>query len=318
MPHTNDFSPLVTSIEPSFDVDIIYLWVDGNDPEFVRNKALHSAECELRWANLNNRFADCGELRYSLRSVHQFAPWIRTIYIVTNGQVPVWLNVSNPKVRLVRHDEIFLNDRHLPTFSSLAIECHLHRVPGLSEHFLFANDDMFFGASVLPSNFFDCDGRMKVSFQRRFLLEGERSPLHAPGRNAITLLTSLFGDRRWRAPRHQIRPLTKSLFHILDGEFPDLMASMSSHRFRHHNDVNITYIFSSHYALRKGLAVETSIEGICINLGGVGIGSTNSLSRISRSRPRLFCINDANYGHKGIVEGFLKCYFPDCSPFEIA
>lgn len=50
-----------------------------------------------------NRFADNEELKYSLRSVQKFAPWIRNIHIVTNGQIPAWLNLEHPKINLVTH-----------------------------------------------------------------------------------------------------------------------------------------------------------------------------------------------------------------------
>lgn len=88
--------------------------------------------------------------RYSLRSLEANAPWIRHIYIVTNGQVPSWLDTSNPRVSIVPHDAIFANRSVLPTFSSLAIEFNLHRIPGLSETFLYFNDDVFLGRPVTP------------------------------------------------------------------------------------------------------------------------------------------------------------------------
>lgn len=88
--------------------------------------------------------------RYSLRSLETNAPWIRHIYIVTNGQVPSWLDTSNPRVSIIPHDVIFANHSVLPTFSSLAIEFNLHRIPGLSETFLYFNDDVFLGRPVTP------------------------------------------------------------------------------------------------------------------------------------------------------------------------
>ncbi len=93
------------------------------------------------------RFINCNELKYSLRSVEKFAPWIRNIIIVTDNQIPDWLDVSNPKIRIVNHSDI-LPEMALPTFNASAIETSLHKIPDLSEHFLFANDDMFFGNHV--------------------------------------------------------------------------------------------------------------------------------------------------------------------------
>ena len=101
-----------------------------------------------------SRFADNQELRYSLRSVEKFAPWVRQIFIVTNGQIPSWLNLDNPRIKIVTHADIFTNKSHLPTFSSPAIESHLHKIPGLSKKFIYLNDDVMFGEEVWPDDFY--------------------------------------------------------------------------------------------------------------------------------------------------------------------
>ena len=102
----------------------------------------------------SNRFADNNELKYSLRSVDKYVPWIRKIFIVTNGQIPNWLDLHHPRIKLVTHQDIFTNKSHLPTFSSPAIESHIHRIPGLSKKFIYMNDDVLFGAPVWPDDFF--------------------------------------------------------------------------------------------------------------------------------------------------------------------
>nr|CAB3250130.1 N-acetylglucosamine-1-phosphotransferase subunits alpha/beta [Phallusia mammillata] len=101
-----------------------------------------------------SRFEDNEELRYSLRSVEKYAPWVRHIYIVTNGQIPYWLNMDSKRITVVTHEEIFVNKSHLPTFSSPAIEAHIHRIPGLAERFIYFNDDVMFGREVWPEDFY--------------------------------------------------------------------------------------------------------------------------------------------------------------------
>ena len=101
-----------------------------------------------------NRFFDNDELKYSLRSLEKYMPWIRNVYLVTNGQIPHWLNMSHPKIRLVTHEQIFANKSHLPTFSSPAIESHLHRIKGLSKRFIYFNDDVILMNKVYPDDFF--------------------------------------------------------------------------------------------------------------------------------------------------------------------
>ncbi|XP_068163646.1 N-acetylglucosamine-1-phosphotransferase subunits alpha/beta [Antennarius striatus] len=109
-----------------------------------------------------SRFEDNEELRYSLRSVERHAPWVRHIFIVTNGQIPSWLNLDNPRVTVVTHQDIFLNQSHLPTFSSPAIETHIHRIPGLSQKFIYLNDDVMFGKDVWPDDFYTHSKGQKV------------------------------------------------------------------------------------------------------------------------------------------------------------
>ena len=101
-----------------------------------------------------NRFYDNDELKYSFRSLEKYAPWIRNVFLVTNGQIPTWLNLSNPKIRLITHDQIFKNKSHLPTFSSPAIESHLHRINGLSKRFLYFNDDVLLLKKIYPDDFY--------------------------------------------------------------------------------------------------------------------------------------------------------------------
>lgn len=109
-----------------------------------------------------NRFVDNEELRYSLRSLEKYAPWVRKIFLVTNGQIPYWLNLDHSRLTIITHDQIFVNKSDLPTYSSPAIESHIHRIPGLSEHFLYLNDDVMLGSEVWPDDFYSPSTGYKV------------------------------------------------------------------------------------------------------------------------------------------------------------
>jgi UDP-N-acetylglucosamine-lysosomal-enzyme len=148
-------------------VDVVYTWVNGSDPKLMRDVKYYKRLEELgeeAAANMTieedaekgamNRFRDNQELRYSLRSIWKYAPWVRNVYLVTNGQVPHWLNIDHPRLTVVPHDQIFPNTEHLPCFSSPAIESHLHRIPGLSDMFLYFNDDVMLGNYIWPDDFY--------------------------------------------------------------------------------------------------------------------------------------------------------------------
>lgn len=108
-----------------------------------------------------NRYRDSEELRYSLRSLVKNAPWIRHIYLVTDNQIPYWLNLESSKLTVLSHEDIFSNKSHLPVFSSPAIEANLHNIPGISKKFIYFNDDVFLGAPTLPDDFVSLTGAQK-------------------------------------------------------------------------------------------------------------------------------------------------------------
>jgi hypothetical protein len=103
------------------------------------------------------RFRDNEELRYSLRSLERYAPWVRSIILVTDGQRPSWLRADQPKIRIVDHRE-FIPGEYLPTFNSHVIEAYLHTVPGLAEHYLYMNDDVFLARPCRKTDFFAPNG----------------------------------------------------------------------------------------------------------------------------------------------------------------
>ena len=155
------------------DIDVVYTWVNGSDPVWLKKKTY--------WSNLGinksvndtnkadesssaNRYRDNNELKYSIRSIERYAPWIRNIYLVTDNQIPNWLNLENDRLIMVTHSDIFPNKSHLPVFSSPAIESHLHRIQGISKKFIYFNDDVFLGARVLPDDFFALDDSHKLRF----------------------------------------------------------------------------------------------------------------------------------------------------------
>ena len=103
------------------DIDLVYLWCDGNDPKFIEERQktfekYHNIKLDKEGCS-DFRFIQMDELKYSLRSVEKFAPWIRNIYIVTNKQVPSWLNLDNPKIKIIDHTEI-IPEKFLPTLLS--------------------------------------------------------------------------------------------------------------------------------------------------------------------------------------------------------
>ena len=134
-------------------IDFVILWVDGFRSGMAAAEREYSQRRKTIMGTDENRFREWGLLRYWFRGVERYAPWVNRVFLVTNGQVPNWINREHPKLRLVRHEE-YIPKRYLPTFNSNVIELWLHQIPDLGEHFVLFNDDMYLTAPVKPEDFF--------------------------------------------------------------------------------------------------------------------------------------------------------------------
>ncbi len=131
-------------------IDFVITWVDGNDPKWQDEKRLYSGQTgDTR----ESRYRSWDNLQYWFRAVEKFAPWVNKVHFLTYGHYPEWLNLKSKKLHFVKHTD-FIPHEYLPTFSCRPIEFNLHRIPGLSEKFVYFNDDMFLLRTVTPSDFF--------------------------------------------------------------------------------------------------------------------------------------------------------------------
>ncbi|XP_055387484.1 N-acetylglucosamine-1-phosphotransferase subunits alpha/beta [Condylostylus longicornis] len=137
-------------------IDVVYTWVNGSDDRFDQSISKYKTNYDI------TRYDDKNELRFSLRSLEKYAPWVRHVYIVTNGQIPHWLDLSYSKISLITHKELTRHMEILPTFSSSAIETFIHRIPNLSKRFLYLNDDIFLNAELFPEDLYTNSDGVKV------------------------------------------------------------------------------------------------------------------------------------------------------------
>ena len=133
-------------------IDFVVTWVDGSDQDWLSKKRVYSGN-ELKGMNSLTGFRDWGTLKYWFRGVEKFAPWVNKVYLVTANQKPDWINLNNPKLVLVSHDD-YMPKAALPVFNSNAIEALLYKIPNLSEQFVYFNDDMFLINPTSSSDFF--------------------------------------------------------------------------------------------------------------------------------------------------------------------
>jgi len=135
-------------------IDFVLPWVDPNDPVWQKERNKYDKDFNREDKNSITRFRDMNTLKYVLRSIEQYCPWYHKIYLITAGHTPDWLDVTHPKIELVTHEELFINKSDLPVFNSNAIEMNLVNIEGLSEKFVYLNDDMVVWNSVEIERFF--------------------------------------------------------------------------------------------------------------------------------------------------------------------
>lgn len=312
--------------EVTFDIDMVFSWVDGSSSEFQRQRAAQMKEYVVGEGDDGPaRYRHVDELRYALRSVHMYAPWVRRIFIATDSPHPAWL-AEHPRVTIVRSEEFFADPSVLPTHNSHAVEAQLHRIEGLAEHFLYSNDDMFFGRPVWPELFFTSAGISKF-VERGIRIGSGPARLERSGHdNALRvnrdLLKDRFGRTILRDLEHCAAPLRRSVAAELEREFAEEFRRTAASRFRSATDISVTNSLYHYYALMTGRALASSeprVRYVQTTLAA----SLQQMDRLEkRSDVDMFCLNDGGESempeHVRVqrLRGTLERMFPIRAPWE--
>ncbi|MFD5147689.1 stealth family protein [Streptomyces sp. NPDC058401] len=338
-----------------FPIDAVITWVDGSDPQWRRRRDRAAAadvtgesvetvesvetdspagadtpDADTSDADTadsgDHRFRDRGELRSCLRSIAAYAPWIRRVFLVTDDQVPDWLAAEHPGLTVVHHRELFADPGALPVFNSHAIETQLHRIPGLAEHYLYFNDDIFLGRPQRPQNYFLPSGLPKVFHDTRAV------PPSSPDSHDDVYTTSQRATRRTvealagrtypRILAHAPYAQSRSLYARLEEALPGGLDATSRSVFRSATDL-APVTLALHLALAQGRAVEGDLATAYVSTAG-----TKELKRLGgllRDRGTdAFCLADDSGTEVSPEEqhrelrAFLEAYFPVASPHEAA
>lgn len=287
--------------DPDFPIDAVFTWVDGADEQWQRLKAgvqdEQTGETLIHDALKAARFADHDELRYSLRSIEQYAPWIRKIWIVTNGQVPSWLETDNPNVQIVTHEEIWPNAEGLPNFNSHAIEACLHRIDGLAEHYLYFNDDLILGKPVSPGRFFHGNGVSKFFYSRALVnfsdVGSQDNASTIAAKNAREAMKQHGNSTASRKFFHTPAPLRRSVTARLEELHPELFAKTRKAQFREHTDIAVAGSFYFNVAGAMGAAVPARIKYGYID-PATEAGRRRMRQVMARHDRETICVNDGS------------------------
>lgn len=304
-------------------IDIVYTWVSDDDPEWIAKKNYYSG---VTLSDQNTRFIDYEQLRYSLRSVAAYAKFIRKIFIVTDNQVPYWLDTDHDKIVMINHCDIFEDQSCLPVFNSVAIESWIHKIKGLSENFIYANDDYFFGSPVNKQHFIHPNGVAKLFLESVPNAYGEVFEDSEPT-NQLSLFTAqCFYEKfnKWPSfwPLHA--PMIKNI-HVIDkmiNNFKKQIEKTSRSRFRETETISPLYLMSSYFSYIEGNSVLSTIRYEYVSSDDPNLDTklSNLLSKIKEGKCEVFCLND----HRSItkeqiskVTDFMIKAFPIAAEWEL-
>lgn len=278
-------------------VDVVYTWVNSNDPRW---RSLYSSYADIKSIDLD-RFHQCDELKYSLRSIFTYAPWVNNIYIFSNCAAPPWF-VPSARVQWIMHDTVIPGE-FLPLFNSHAIECFLHRIPNLSENYIYFNDDFFLTQPVRKSDFFTASGRsisrMEPYGMLPYLQElvdiGAAEEWQSAAVNGAHLIMREFGLFPMNLHRHAPYAFNRTLMQQTIDHYENEYQRTSHSRLRQSSDVSFASFLYHHYAYISGKSVQITEPAYIMRPSNF----KKFLKKKLYDQYRFLCINDGgNSSHE--------------------
>lgn len=327
-------------------IDVVLPWVDNSDPEWIAGYNRY-ADKSTPGDRRMIRFRNWDLLRYWFRSVEKFMPWVDQIHFITSGHKPEWLNTENPRLNRVRHHE-FIPEEYLPTFSANTIELNIHRLPSLSEHFIYFNDDMFVLNRLPDTRFFrkglPCDcaimtakpsggGIIHIAINDLDVLDAHFDK-HTQIKKHLAKWFNLKYGRGlinnmllypWRefsgfVEPHLPNPFLKSTFMEIWQKAPDILDKTCQMKFRTNEDVNQWLVRYWQLAEGEFIPYNTRKRGLTMDI------TDNTLPLISEyianQHYDIICINDSDEikdfeKAKIVLQKSFEKILPDKSSFEI-
>ncbi len=328
-------------------IDFVLTWVDGNDIKWQEEKNKFSDDINSKRSK-ENRYRDWDSLKYWFRGVEKFAPWVNNIYFVTCGQCPKWLNLNHPKLKFIKHED-YIPKEYLPTFSANPIEINFHRIKGLSDKFVYFNDDIFLTNKIDKQDFFKnnkprliagCDIIYSEDYDDTFshILLNDSAIINKYFNKKAVIKKNFF---KWFNFHYNLKTIGKTLSFALFNKFSsfivphlptpilkstieelwklenNILDKTSRNKFRTKEDVN-QYIFSWYDIARNNFEVLSSNFG---KYFAIKDSIENVTNAICKQKYKIVCISDDlevdfEKAKKEINKAFEKI-LPQKSDFEI-
>ena len=328
-------------------IDFVLPWVDGSDSAWIkqRNEYLGIKNDQTQ----DSRFRDWENLQYWFRGVEKFAPWVNHIYFVTWGHIPSWLNTDHPKLTVVKHED-YIPKQYLPTFSSHPIELNMHRIRGLSEQFVYFNDDTFIINKMEPEDFFRNGPPRDYCIETALVQDDISNPFACILMNNAALVNMHYSKRevigrnwkKWFHPAygkmvfrnmlmfpyrefssfkysHISSSFLKSTFEEVWREEGEVLDRVCRTRFRSRGDVN-------QYVMKYWQYMEGKYEPQSPKIGKfftIGLHDRQIHDVLRNQKCKILCINDTeNIGdfrqQKRNIKDSFESILPEKSAFELS
>ncbi len=332
------------------DIDFVILWIDGSDPEWRKDFVKYN-KIEDRSDKSEIRFRDWDNLHYIFRAFEKYTPWVRKIHFVTWGHLPPWLNKDHKKLHIVNHGD-YIDSIYLSVFNANSLEINLHRISGLSEKFVFFNDDTFLNSTISKERFFrnnlPCD--MLVSntlssssgvghfvLNNLEILNRHINKREALKKNLVKWFNYQYGFNIMRnlvllpwarftgfVDPHQPQPFLKSTFDEVWEKESKTLEQTSASKFRSCSDVN-QYLFR-YWQLAKGDFIPISMKDtkyITMKMDNLRSGEVANI--ITSQKYSMVCLNDSESiktdeeleEAKQIIKDAFEKILPEKSSFEL-
>lgn len=295
--------------DPDTPIDAVVTWVDGNTPSHRAVRAAYMAQSGRRLhenASNPHRWASSDEIYFCLHSIVRHAPWVRWIWVLVEREKPDLDRLSDAvraKLRFAYHHEIFAGHEHvLPTFNSLAIETMMWRIAGLSERFLYFNDDVFLKAPLSPDDMFRGDRPvLRGAWVDYSALASDARLREDPARfnhfmqiNAAALCG--MGPGHLFAAAHVVHPMRRSVMARLYAEHRAAFLANIGHRFRDLSQF-LPQGLHNHACIGAGEAVQSTAADHLHITSGQGAGGDPEavralLERDALAGTKFLCVND--------------------------
>ncbi len=304
-------------------IDLVYLWVNGNDPKWLEKRNSFLDE-NVKKSSITGRYDNNDELKYSLRSVEKYIPWVRKIFIITDSQIPDFINPNHPKIHFINHSDI-IPKQYLPTFNSVVIEYFIHNIPDLSEKFLLASDDCFVNANLTPNFFFKENlpiirmmftPLQRIEFSVKKLLNIRINSYRLSIENAYKLISKKYHKHFTSSSHHNIDAYLKSDYKKTATEiFKNELDNVCLNRFRSKSDIQRILFSYDALSRKKGHLKYVNREESC----RIRVQKREFDKYLTRYNPKLFCLNDTDHASdedRKFIVPFLENLFPNKSEFE--